>query len=149
MRIVLPKYYREKSKRKSKNQSNSKPNNFESIQRSRDAKDGSPLLKEAAKFGGDNIDNEMKVFKIKIIICQIKLNQNNMLSSKRTSKNKEGNSLLQNGRLDKDTFLLPSNSKKTSSTNIKHMHHNDKPSNAHCINQSSIAGKGNKCYIKI
>ena len=57
-----------------------------------------------------------------MIICQIKLNQNNMLSSKRTSKNKEGDSLLQNGRLDKDTSQLPSNSKKTSGTNIKHIH---------------------------
>ena len=78
-----------------------------------------------------------------MIIYQIKLNQNNMLSSKRTSKDKEGDSLLQNGRLDKDTSQLPSNSKKTSSTNIKHIYPNDKPSNVHSINQSSIAGKGN------
>ena len=39
------------------NQFNSKPNNSDSKQRSRDAKDGSPLIKETAKFRGDNLDN--------------------------------------------------------------------------------------------
>ena len=60
-----------------------------------------------------------------MIICQIKLNKNSMLSSKETSKDKEGDSLLQNGRLDNEISQLPSNSKKTSSTNIKQIHQNN------------------------
>ena len=57
-----------------------------------------------------------------MIIYQIKLNKNNILSFKETSKDKEGDSLLQNGRLDNEISRLPINSKKTASTNIKQIY---------------------------
>ena len=57
-----------------------------------------------------------------MIICQIKLNKNSIFFSKETSKDKEGDSLLQNGRLENEISQLPSNSKKISSTNIKQIH---------------------------
>ena len=92
-------------------------NSNDNKQRSRDVNNGSPILKETAKFGGDSAVKDMNMFDNPNAILSNGTDSKQLLSSQKHSNDKGINKPDQRDELNKSKTPLPTNSKKFSIPN--------------------------------